>query len=99
MPELSPPNCEDPAVVEAHRELYKLFLTEDAPVPARDGPTKIYHAFFDWAERNGYDFPRDALLDQEMRGIRCMEEDVAAAVLTWLEDEQPGEMWSERSDG
>lgn len=81
MAELSSPDCDLATVVEAHRELYKLFLTDDAPFTARDGPMEIYHRFMDWAEENGYDFPRDALLDQGMRGIRCMEEDVAEAVL------------------
>lgn len=97
MPDLSPPNCDSPTVIEAHLELYKLFLVDDAPFTARNGPLAIYHRFMDWAERNGYEFPRDALLDQEMRGLRCMDEAVAAAVLQWLEEEQPGR--SERSDG
>ena len=99
MSELSPPDCDDPTVVEAHAELYKLFLTDDAPVAARDGPMEIYHAFFDWAKANGYSFHPMALGDDTIRGLKCMDEDVAAAVLAWLEDEQPGEMWSERSDG
>lgn len=99
MPELSPPDCDSPTVVEAHVELFKLFLVDGAPFPARDGPMEIYLRFHTWADRNGYDFPRDTLLDQEMRGLRCMDEDVAAAVLEWIEEEQPGGEGSERSDG
>lgn len=97
MSDLSPPDCDDLTVREAHVELYKLFLTDEAPFTTRDGPYEIYHQFHGWADRNGYDFPRKALRDQHVRGTRCMDRDLAEAVLEWLAAEYPGTE-SERSD-
>lgn len=86
MEDLSPPDCDDPTVREAHVELFKLFLIEDAPSTARDGPMEIYHRFYDWAKEHGYDFPPMALGDDTIRGLKCMDRDVAEAVLEWIED-------------
>lgn len=47
MSELSPPDCDSPTVVEAHEELYELFLVDGAPFAARNGPMEIYHRFYD----------------------------------------------------
>lgn len=37
---------------------------------------EIYHRFHDLAETEGYEISRDTLLNQEVRGLRCMDEDV-----------------------